>query len=450
MKSVRTVPTHKWILENKQIISYVKKNVKVISINIIPTGNFLNFTVCLLLTIFLTGCGQNNSSFTSVPAPSEVSKTTVDTSAQASTTSVEGAPTNNTPETVTSSVEVASADNTSGTNTSPAKPDAPQLQTDDSSIITLGFAGDMNLDENTTTTALLNSKENGIYGCISDNLITLVRSFDLFMLNNEFTYSLRGTPLEGKAYTFRADPDRVSILGDLGVDLVLLANNHVFDYGADAFDDTLDTLNNAGIAYVGAGKNLAEAEKIYYTSIDGITIAYVAATRAEKFKMTPSATDSSPGVFLCYDYSRYLEVIKEASEHADYVVASVHFGTEYSDTTDDYQVEMAHAFIDAGADAVIGTHPHVLEGMEFYNGCPIIYSLGNFWFNDKDLYSGILELSIDSKDSSLKKVDFIPCTQYDCYTNYPTDQDSKKEIWDYMESISYNIQITETGEVLSK
>ena len=317
--------------------------------------------------------------------------------------------------------------------------------------ITLGFAGDMNLDENWATTKHLDHQPNGIADCFSANIMQQMQAFDIFMLNNEFTYSTRGSALKNKRYTFRADPARVGNLQAMGVDIVLLANNHVYDYGKNAFLDTLQTLQDAGIHYVGAGKNIAEASEPYYFICKGKKIAYVAASEAEKFKMTPQATKTMPGILRCYDTSMFLAEIAEADAQADYVIANVHWGTEYDNMASKEQREFAREMIDAGADAVIGTHPHVLQGMEFYQGKPIIYSLGNFWFNDKDLYSGMLALTLlvpgDGSGISLKETKFIPCLQYDLIATEPTDNTQRQKIIDFEQKISYGVVIDADGIV---
>src|SRR5690554_3593985 len=164
----------------------------------------------------------------------------------------------------------------------------------------LSFAGDINFDENWATMKYYNTAENGIYDCISPELIELMKEADIMCLNNEFTYSTGGTPLKGKAYTFRAHPSRVEILKEMGVDIVSLANNHAYDYGPQSLIDTMATLKEAGISYVGAGHNIDEAMEPAYFEVDGKTIAYVAASRAEKNKMTPQATMDSPGILRCY------------------------------------------------------------------------------------------------------------------------------------------------------
>lgn len=316
---------------------------------------------------------------------------------------------------------------------------------------TLCFAGDISLADDAVTTAKLQENGNDLGKCISPELLNIMSEADLMCVNNEFTYSTNGSPLDGKMYTFRANPERVSILHEMGVDTVLLANNHVYDYGEISLLDTLDTLNNAGIKYFGAGKNLDEAMSPVYFEIDGKTIAYVAASRAEKNKMTPQATEDSAGILRCYDPALFIEVIKEADANADFVIANVHWGTEYSTVLEEAQLTTGKQYIDAGADVIIGSHSHCLQGMEYYNGKPIIYSLGNFWFNNKTLDSMLIQLhfSGDSTSESLE-VQMVPAIQSGCTVQLASDEEEQERIYSYMESISINVEIDENGIVTEK
>lgn len=322
---------------------------------------------------------------------------------------------------------------------------------DDSYDFTLAFAGDINFDENWSTMQFYNQQEHGIYDCISQELINEMNDADIMWINNEFTYSEGGEPMEGKAYTFRANPGRVDILQQLGVDIAGLANNHVYDYGKTALLDTFDTLSGAGISYVGAGRNLTEAMAPVYVEVDGKTIAYVAASRAEKNQMTPQATETEPGILRCYDTELFLSEIREAKEQADFVIACVHWGTEYSTTLEEVQTTTGHAYIDAGADAVIGAHSHCLQGFEWYNGKLIAYSLGNYWFNEKTLDTMLLELHIsgEGEDASIQP-EVIPATQINHQTIYSEREEEQNRIYDYLDSISVNTAIDENGNVLSK
>lgn len=315
------------------------------------------------------------------------------------------------------------------------------------STLKLAFVGDMNLSEGWPTTKYLDSKKGDITQCISPELIKIMQDADIFMPNNEFTYSTRGTALKGKAWTFRANPERISIFQELGADIMLLANNHTYDYGAVSLLDTLDTLYNANIAYVGAGRNIQDAIQPYYYVYEDLIIAYVAASQAEKYKMTPQATETAPGILRCYDMSLFLKVIEQAAQNADIVIANVHWGTESSNYLTENQKILARQMIDAGADAIVGSHAHVLQGMEYYNGKPIMYNLGNFWFNALTMYTGIYELEIDTAAKEISNVRFVPATQTGCQTIYANDTATRRKIFDFEEKLSINIKIDDDGYV---
>lgn len=317
--------------------------------------------------------------------------------------------------------------------------------------ITICFSGDISLADGAVTTKQWQNSGEELSKCISPELLEIMNAADVMCVNNEFTFTTRGEPTPDKAYTFRADPERVSLLLEMGVDLALLANNHVFDYGKVSILDTFDTLENAGIAYFGAGRNLEQAMEPYYVEIDGITIAFVAASRAEKYKLTPQATETEPGILRCYDTELFLEVIKEADANADIVLACVHWGTEYSTVLEEAQLTTGKLYLDAGADAIIGSHSHCLQGMEFYDGKPIFYSLGNFWFNHKELDTMLVEVRITGeRENPQIEVAVIPALQKNYKTSILTEPSEQKELYEYLESISINVEIDENGVVAEK
>lgn len=316
---------------------------------------------------------------------------------------------------------------------------------------TVCFAGDINLDENWGTTKFLDSQPNGIRDCISPKLLEHMQNADVMCLNNEFTYSLGGEKMPGKSYTFRANPERVNVLKEMGVDVVKLANNHSFDYGSQSLLDTLDTLDNADIRYFGAGRNLEEAMMPVYMEVDGKIIAFVGASRAEKNIMTPQATENEPGILRCYDTELFVETIKEAKKNADFVLAYVHWGTEYSHQLEDVQLTTGKEYLDAGADVIIGAHSHCLQGMEYYGEKPIIYSLGNYWFNGKTLDTMLLELHFfgDDRNGQLE-VKVIPAIQSGYMTTIVSEPGEQERIFSFLEEISINVEIDEEGYVLEK
>lgn len=292
---------------------------------------------------------------------------------------------------------------------------------------------------------------------IDRRFINKMNEVDLMWANNEFVFSDRGEPLEGKAYTFRGATANVSYLHDLGIDIVGLANNHTFDYGREAFLDTLDTLKNAGIPYVGAGRDFGEASAPMYMTSDGVTFAYVAASSAEYEIYTPEAGEDEPGIMWCYEDEKFLDEIRKAARYADFVIALPHWGTEHSTVLEPAQIESAHAYIDAGADVVIGAHPHILQGIEYYEGKPIMYSLGNFWFDDYDIDTLLAEVRLhgerdaygrpDMRTASVELVVY-PGTQSGVFTSWAKTHDERDRIFRYLEEISdYQVSISDGGLV---
>lgn len=315
--------------------------------------------------------------------------------------------------------------------------------------VTLSFAGDISFAEGYANMVSYHSRGNDIAQCITPDLIARMDSADIMMVNNEFTYSNRGAPLSGKTFTFRAKPEMAENLLKLSVDIVSLANNHVFDYGETALIDTLDTLDHYEIPYVGAGRNLEEAKKIVYMEKGGMKIAFVSATQVERsYVFTKEATDSSAGVLRTFSPEVFLEVIRRAEETSDFVVVYVHWGTEGVNQFEGDQQLLGHQYIDAGADLVIGDHPHCLQGVEYYKGVPIFYSLGNYWFNSRTLDTGLVEADI-CRDGLLE-LRFVPCLQQNCRTSLITDPVQQQRVFRFLESISANASVDELGVIREK
>ncbi len=313
---------------------------------------------------------------------------------------------------------------------------------------TMCFAGDFNLGEDEPTTAQLNAAGGDISQCISPELIQYMQSADLFLLNNEFTFSNQGAPLEGKMYTFRANPDNVKVWNTLGVDVAQLANNHVFDFGRQAMLDTFQTLTDAGIPYVGAGKNLEEAMTPFYTEIQGKKIAIVAASRAEKYRMTPQATEADPGILRCYDTELFKQEIREARANADIVIAVVHWGKEGSNYPEEVQEITGKEYIDEGADIIIGGHSHRLGGVEFYKNKPIFYSLGNFWFDCYDLETMLVNIRFYGNDEEQHiALAAIPAIQCNSKTTICKTQEEKERVLGLLQRISVNAYVDENGGI---
>ena len=312
--------------------------------------------------------------------------------------------------------------------------------------VTITFAGDILFDDQYAVMARVVQNGGDITYGIEPDLINEMQSADIMMLNNEFPYSDRGEPLADKQFTFRASTSSVSYLNELGVDIVSLANNHAYDYGETAFLDTMTTLEDAGIIYVGAGHNLEEARKPVCYIINNIKIAIVSATQIERLDHpdTKGATDTSAGVFRCWNGDNLLETIREAKENNDFVIAYLHWGTENEEKIDWAQEKQAAEVADAGADLIIGDHTHCLQQINIVKGVPVVYSMGNFWFNSKTLDTGMIKVTLD--ENGLKSCQFIPCLQSGSKTVLLQGEE-KKRVLNYMQSISAGVKIDGEGYV---
>lgn len=312
--------------------------------------------------------------------------------------------------------------------------------------ITVTFAGDILFDPNYAIMVSLLQRGGDIARGIVPEVIEEMKHSDIMMINNEFPYSERGTPTPDKAFTFRARPSSAAYLGQMGVDLVSLANNHAYDYGEEAFLDTLQVLKDEGIHYVGAGINEEEARRPIYYVINDTKIAFVSATQIERNETpdTKEATETSPGVFRCWNGDKLLQTVRETKENSDFVIIYVHWGTENQEETDWAQDKQARELVEAGADLIVGDHPHILQKIEIIKGVPVFYSLGNFWFNSRTIDTGLLRVTI--ADKALKSCQFIPCIQNSCTTTL-LDGAEKERVLELMRGMSEGVSIDAEGYI---
>lgn len=324
-------------------------------------------------------------------------------------------------------------------------------ETEDKEQAVFAFTGDLNLAEDWCTTDFMKTTENGIRDCFSEELLTKMKQADVLLLNNEFTYieEGRGVPTEGKAYTFGADPETVDMLSVFGTDLVSLANNHTYDYGETGLLDTLRYLDEAGMPYVGAGENLGEASRVASYIVNGRKVAIVSATQIERSKQyTKAATEHEAGVFKALDPERLIEVIEAAKLRNDYVIAVLHWGSEGTLMPDASEIRLAEQVANAGADVVIGGHPHRLQGATFAGDVPIAYSLGNFWFSDGTLYTSVAQVVIDA--DGVLRLQYLPCEQKNMVTRLLTEPEEIDEFYHYLAAISIHVGIDAEGNVYDK
>jgi len=206
-----------------------------------------------------------------------------------------------------------------------------------------------------------------------------LQAYDITFGNLEGPLSSRGTN-QGSIYSFRADPSAIEGLIYGGFDVMSVANNHILDWGVSALSDTVSILDKNGIIPVGAGIDFAQANNPRMITRNGITAAFLAYTNL--YPQSLEAEAHTPGV-SAWDVEEIKSDVTRIKKEklADVVVVSVHWGNEYETQAEQWQKNFAHALIDAGADIVVGHHPHVAQEVEEYHGGVIFYSLGNFIFD---------------------------------------------------------------------
>lgn len=271
-----------------------------------------------------------------------------------------------------------------------------------------------------------------------------MRGADVVIANVDTVLSAKGTPVP-KWANLRGPREAVHDLKAMGVDLVAMANNHSMDFRAEGMLDSCAAYDEAGILHAGAGKDLAAAAAPAVITAKGWRIAVLSI--ASTLPVESAAGPNTPGlapVHVTYafeideslmpeqpgtvprvttrlnesDLARAVDDVRRAKQAADLVIVVAHWGVPmpwrapWHHELQDYQQPLAHALIDAGADAVLGNHAHELHGVEFYQGKPIAYCLGNFWIEGIANYawmgfeSGALRLVADA--SGVLEVRFLP------------------------------------------
>jgi poly-gamma-glutamate synthesis protein (capsule biosynthesis protein) len=201
-----------------------------------------------------------------------------------------------------------------------------------------------------------------------------------------------GGAMKAKRFVFKAHPDNALAMKSAGFDVLMLANNHTMDYLSRGLADTMETLGDSGLLYAGAGLSKAEIQPCFINK-NGVRVGILS------YSSLPPEGFMHDGDRATVAYARegFLDSMRnditDAAEQCDFLIVYFHWGIEYRHDVSDAQIEIAHAAVDSGASAVVGTHPHVLQGRETYNGAPIYYSIGNFVF-DKQIPEGTDEALI--------------------------------------------------------
>lgn len=265
-------------------------------------------------------------------------------------------------------------------------PDAYPLRTtvedEPGSVVTLTVVGDIMLGRR------VGQRYADDLSVIFEPFAERLAASDITVGNLESTLSTNGEPTQG-GDSFAADPAALDALQGAGFDAVTLANNHVGDYGRQAMLETFDLIDESGLGRFGAGTTLSEAAAPWIVEVNGVRVAFIG---TESIGETPAATDTDPGTNrlnmpprtppLDEDaLTRITGEITETTTRAEVVIVMPHWGTQYTYDPEPIQREIAARFVDAGADLVLGGHPHQVQGWEAIGETPVVYSLPNFVFD---------------------------------------------------------------------
>lgn len=299
---------------------------------------------------------------------------------------VEGTAPSTTTSTTTSTLVATTSTTASSTTTSTTTTTLPPL--------VMSFAGD------TSFTHGLASYEP--FGEVEE----LLTRPDVTLINFESTIAEANVGRAySKKYTFRSPPESTALLAAAGIDGVSLGNNHMLDFGQPALFRTLELLDEAGIGWAGAGSDLAEAYSPMFFEAAGRKIAVLSFSRILS-QPSWAADVERPGIASAYEgwIPETVAAVERAGEDADLVVVMVHWGIELNHCPESYQREFATGWVEAGADLVVGSHPHVLQGVERIDDAWVVYSTGNFafpsaWGLSDD--SAVFEFTFDEEGTSL-------------------------------------------------
>ncbi|MGD6817246.1 CapA family protein [Metabacillus sp. 84] len=256
------------------------------------------------------------------------------------------------------------------------RPPAPAVTQYEDEVFTASFMGDVMMGRNVEKVTEVKGQD-----YLFQHVKPLLQNSDYITANFDHPIVLdeKLPKNESKHIQLKTDKQTARTLQNMNFTAVSLANTHAMDYNVQGLYDTKETLKEHGIGAVGAGSNLKDAKKsIHYENYNGLKVATLGFT--DVYAEGSNATEYNSGV-LAMEPDNFVPMIAEAKKNADFVFVHAHWGQEYDTDPHPRQKDLAKALADAGADVVIGHHPHVLSPVEVYKDSVIFYSLGNFIFD---------------------------------------------------------------------
>jgi len=244
------------------------------------------------------------------------------------------------------------------------------------------------------------------------NIASLLSSVNLTVINLESPFTISGNHLvNAGSFSFNADPRSIAALKLAGIDVADLANNHMMNQGPKGIIDTRKILSDNDISAIGAGLNAAEASRPVIKEVNGIKFGFLGFAYPADNSVAGLSTPDIAGM----NTAIMADEVNRLKNQADVVIVMMHAGTEYANEPNKQQIAFAHAAIDAGADLIIGHHPHWVQTTEIYKGKPILYSLGNLVFDQmwsQETKEGSLAKTT-WHNKTLQKIELIPISIHD-------------------------------------
>jgi len=247
---------------------------------------------------------------------------------------------------------------------------------------------------------------------VDDQIKHLFNAADCVFGNLEAPFGNATKPITAKPINLIATKNSAKILKQLGFTVMTLANNHSMDFGLETVEETKRILESNGIASFGTGATIIEARSPYIYTVKGFKIGFIG--YSAHVLSNGNKEHAFQGV-APLDAGLIVKDVTALKKSVNFIIVSLHWGREFFCLPAEEQINLAHKIIDAGADMILGHHPHVLQGIECYQGKLIAYSLGNFIFDQRDettCQSIILRCTIQAAKISSVKVYPIVLEKY--------------------------------------
>lgn len=277
-----------------------------------------------------------------------------------------------------------------------------------------------------------------------------VQNADYSFINAETVFTENPhTKDPDQIFWINSDVKALKAMEDAGFKMINIGNNHTLDYMEPGLLDTLKHVKETNMDVIGAGKDKVEAYQSKEVIIQGKKFRFFSFVRFFP-NFTWVATENKPGVTNGYDLELVKQTIEEQKGDADYTIVYFHWGVEKTNTPVDYQFDYVKEMKELGVDLIIGSHPHWLQGFEYYEGMPVAYSLGNFLFppyvTGRTAETGLLKASFKGDEIELAFEPYI----IDNGQIIPAERMVKQEMLEYLQSISFDVEIDEDGMIINK